>query len=825
VTNPYPGARPLGFDTSTLLFGRQDDIDAFVTAVTDCAVVELAGPSGVGKSSLIRAGFVGQAGGRADGQIVRLFNDWSAVPVGSGAIRYAWTLARALQPEVPGDDQAQGEIDDLIERAPDARLDPVGFIDQVQRELGSRLVVIFDQLEELLRHDQSLGRTFLRNVAFVANRHRNGFTQVIALRDEYVHHLRLIEERLDPGLWRYRPIKEVAEDCALTVVRQPLTLATEGGGVPVRIADELVDLIAHLWRQARRTTSDPANSRVPEAFDESAVGLLHLQGFLFALYELIDPLAGGELTVQAAETVVEKVAGGWPDDPRSARRFFALWLEQYVKAVMTAEAEGFVADGRKSTELLEELADETRRVLTLLPEHLSSAGFKLARGTDELAATVLTPMSELHTEFPPDVLDQLGDEIYEFGGDERNQQVRWLTTVLARLCREARDWRDVEAIAAQACRDHPWLEKGWGDETQLAGRLRSVTPIEAASELVVTYERALRWLEAQNLVRLTSISGTGPRPDDEGAATQPAEPLGRDHVPAPPDRPKLEPRIVALVHDGFGNALRAWAARTADVPAVTVALPVAITAKQVFFRPGKPALTPRYLPRTTDFPRTTDLPRITHLPRTTGLVWIGCNVTTDFDGITFYDCDFASTLFRKCRFTDVVFENCRLDGVLFFECTFQRATIRNVPTDGAGGAGPTLKSVTIGQGSAAEDAPLRFEGLRGAGLFIEDFSGQWELDHCSLHHVVVSGPQPKKDEDEERDPSPGPPVPVRPAAVGRIVDSDDVWHLDVGTHVDAVLLAGTTTLKGLAERRLEAPPGVVRPAGSAPAEALPGNQG
>lgn len=820
MTNPYPGARPLGVTTTALLFGRRRDVGRFSDAVTRHAVVEVAGPSGVGKSSLIRAGFVGLAGSRVSGRIVRLFSDWSSVPAGSGAIRYAWTLKKTLQPNPDRDqdrgrDPDQDEIDDLITWAPDPLVDPVDFIDCVQDELGSRLVLIFDQLEELLRQDQSLGRTFLRNIAFVARRHPNGFCQVVALRDEYVHHLRLIEEDVDPGLWAYLAIKEVKEDCVTTVVRRPLELAVDDGTVGVRIADTLVDRIVDCWEQARHPASGPDTDRAPEVLDESTVGLLHLQGFLYALFELVDPPPGSELTVEAVEAVVDRVAGGWPDDQRSARRFFALWLEQYVNAVMTAEAEEFVATGGRDVDLFRELADETRRVLTLLPDHLSSAGFKLVRGTDELAATVLTPMSELHTEFPPEVLEELGDQIYEFGGDEQNQQVRWLTTVLARMCRQTRNWNDAAALAEQACREYPWLRKRWGVDTPQAGRLRFATAIEAACEMVVTYERALKWLESRNLIRLSSINVTGPRPDDEMAAAEGADrPVGRSTA-ARPGQPELEPQIVALVHDGFGNALRAWAARTADVPSVAVALPVAITARQVFFRPRKPALT------------------ATDLPRTTGLVWISCNVTTDFNGITFYDCDFASTLFRNCRFTDVVFENCRIDGVLFFGCRFRGVTIRNVPAgpgDPAGTDGPKLKSVTVGRGSAAEGAPLRFEGLDGAGLFVEDFSGQWELRNCSLHHVVVSGPQPADD-----DPSPELWVSDRPAAIGRIVDSDDIWHLDVGTHVDAVVLDGSTTLEGLAERRLEAPSGVVRPAGSTPAgsgpaqstpsEALPGDQG
>ncbi|MEJ3653388.1 trypsin-like peptidase domain-containing protein [Actinomycetes bacterium KLBMP 9759] len=55
---PYRGLRPFGEEQAALFFGRDAEIGKLADAVARTAVVAVAGPSGVGKSSLVRAGLV-----------------------------------------------------------------------------------------------------------------------------------------------------------------------------------------------------------------------------------------------------------------------------------------------------------------------------------------------------------------------------------------------------------------------------------------------------------------------------------------------------------------------------------------------------------------------------------------------------------------------------------------------------------------------------------------------------------------------------------------------------------------------------------------------
>ncbi|MEJ2858929.1 MULTISPECIES: nSTAND1 domain-containing NTPase [unclassified Saccharothrix] len=76
--NPYPGLRPFGEDDAALFHGRDEDVERLVRLLGRQDVVAVAGPSGSGKSSLVRAGLVPRL--REDGAHVHYLGPNDPVP-------------------------------------------------------------------------------------------------------------------------------------------------------------------------------------------------------------------------------------------------------------------------------------------------------------------------------------------------------------------------------------------------------------------------------------------------------------------------------------------------------------------------------------------------------------------------------------------------------------------------------------------------------------------------------------------------------------------------------------------------------------------------
>jgi hypothetical protein len=512
------------------------------------------------------------------------------------------------------------------------------------------------------------------------------------------------------------------------VIPELITVPLESAGQGVTVDSVLTTEIQKAWELARPDSQGDARWR---SFDEAQTGLLHLQAFLYTMYEELQPEAGGTIT---ADRVVETMRISWPTTLSGAQDFFAEGLKRYVKLEIDKRGKLLVeADGRAAQpdpERAQRLVYETKRIAAALPEHLSSAGYKLPRGTDELAATVLTALSDLHRPLPEErVGEDGGTPVLHNQGNDRNQQVKPIAMALAKLCRTQFP-DDADGLHASTLDEYPGL-KDWGDTESPAGRMRGQTPLRTACELVVTYERAVRWLTESCIIRMT--------PTRKGE------------------------RIAAIVHDGFGDALRAWANDALDDPEVEISTPVAVTGKQIFYRgtDDEDALTPD------------------HLRHVDGLGWIGCNVTAFFDGLVFRNCDFRSTLFRDCRFRGVVLEDCLIDGLLFIGCTFEGGfTIRGT-TDGARRPRASVKTVTFGRGCRAVDAPVALDSLGGYGIFLDGFHGPWLIDNCDFSHVFVTG-------------SAEPDRPRAEAGPGRIVNSPDVSHMVIGgPTVGAVVIKGS----------------------------------
>jgi WD40 repeat protein len=146
--NPFPGLRPFDFEQQHLFFGRDQQVSELHQRLDRNRFLAVIGPSGSGKSSLIRAGLVPALFG-GDGE--------------SG-----WKVAVFRPGDGPLDNltaavcEATDSADSLDEFAALAREGADGLVEMARRAgvaAGNRLLLIVDQFEEVFRVGQKSGDT------------------------------------------------------------------------------------------------------------------------------------------------------------------------------------------------------------------------------------------------------------------------------------------------------------------------------------------------------------------------------------------------------------------------------------------------------------------------------------------------------------------------------------------------------------------------------------------------------------------------------------------------------------------------------------------
>ncbi|WP_052069085.1 nSTAND1 domain-containing NTPase [Streptacidiphilus albus] len=174
--SPFRSLKPFEESDQVIFHGRQEDSERIAAAVGRRGWTTLIGPTGSGKSSLVRAG------------VVPLRRTAGEIPVvvrpshGSSPLR---ALAAELVPLVAGTDR-QGPLsaaDDLADRlAREGLHNIVPLI--VGQNSASRLLVVIDQFEELLDHHQG---DILALVALFSGDRRPAAVRVLAtLRADFV---------------------------------------------------------------------------------------------------------------------------------------------------------------------------------------------------------------------------------------------------------------------------------------------------------------------------------------------------------------------------------------------------------------------------------------------------------------------------------------------------------------------------------------------------------------------------------------------------------------------------------------------------------------
>lgn len=606
-TCPWRGPKPMEPGDDDLLIGRQDDRDRFAHEVLTHQLVILHGESGVGKSSLLNVG------------LVRDLSERGFQPI----VCRNWTR-EASSPHRPEDFVAAKVATEL--RSLGINIDqgaPQSMIEQLNADYGELAVLVLDQFEELIRHQWPF---FKRTMDWVVELNsRYDIHVVISLRSEYVHRLKALNAQIRPFSMSTFELEPLT---AAEHIRDIMASGNPGhaGGTAVLRADapasdaaddtagmaislEAIDLLLGEWNKIQETE-----------FRSADVGLLHLQGALYALHARATP-SGKAIR---AEHVRQMTAAA----VQRNRDIFTLGLVESVSRKLDL-CEAACLDEDSASSLDEFLIAGTREAVRRTAAHLSSGGFKLDREAWDLAQLALERELRILNQIEADSAERAFRTIYGLsasvapaaaGAVDLLSVPRGLVATTAGLPGPA-DRPTTPPLAELGIAMSPWEAD---PEGLSAGPMFGYPASEVVLEEIRRFAFALEWLTTSSLIRPTS--------------------------------PAVDCTMLSLIHDGFGEALEDWADSEQSGPAAALVL---LTGAQGDVFDWIRDNTEEYWPQ---------FDGAGHDRTVVNLRWRNCRVTARFRHVIFANCDFRGTRFENCSFEGTVFVNCLLDGATFGDC-------------------------------------------------------------------------------------------------------------------------------------------------------------
>ena len=234
-SSPYQGLIPYTENDAEFFFGREKDTRLIIANLFACQLTLLYGVSGVGKSSVLRAGVVNQLRPRNDILIVA-FNTWQGEPLRDLKTKIA-TVALAAEPLAipPSTDLALAE-----------------YLEEWSVKLNRRLMILLDQFEEyFLYHPRGDSFSTEWPATFQS---AAPLSFLISIREDGYAKLDFFEGRI-PGLYDNNlRIEHLDDKAARSAIESPLVKFNDlyrEQGQDVGIEPELVDEILKQVEEGR----------------------------------------------------------------------------------------------------------------------------------------------------------------------------------------------------------------------------------------------------------------------------------------------------------------------------------------------------------------------------------------------------------------------------------------------------------------------------------------------------------------------------------------------------------------------------------------------
>ena len=226
LESPYRGLRPFedSDDDALLFFGREHETEVIAANLQAARLTVLYGPSGVGKSSVLRAGVMHRL--RSDGDVVVRFESWSGDPVEGIAEAVRGAVSERLGFEV------EDEGGPLAER-----------LEAWTGLVGTELYLVLDQVEEYFLYHGRNGRpdALLHELPDVVNAPGLRVNVLLGIREDALAALDAFKARIPQVLGNYLRLDRLDRSAGEAAILGPLAAWSELTGEEVAAEPTLVE--------------------------------------------------------------------------------------------------------------------------------------------------------------------------------------------------------------------------------------------------------------------------------------------------------------------------------------------------------------------------------------------------------------------------------------------------------------------------------------------------------------------------------------------------------------------------------------------------------
>ncbi len=286
VQSPFVGLVPYTEDDAQFFFGRERDQQRILANLFASRLTILYGASGVGKSSVLRAGIVrevrqrieqARAGGEAPEIAVVYFNDWKGDVLLGLRAAIGSALLNLLGKDYISDLPASLPFDDLLVTA--------------GNRMGGDLLLILDQFEEyFLYHPGVAPDEFALQFAHAANHAGIPANFLISLRDDAVSRLDRFKPLIPNLFSNYLRLHHLSGDDARDTIVKPVqaynALPEERKAAPgtFTVEPDLVGMVVEQAHTGRVLIGQVGKGKVASTAAASAVETPYLQLVMIRLW-------------------------------------------------------------------------------------------------------------------------------------------------------------------------------------------------------------------------------------------------------------------------------------------------------------------------------------------------------------------------------------------------------------------------------------------------------------------------------------------------------------------------------------------------------------